>query len=160
MVKTGYPSKKFGFPPLFRRLPTVSGRFIQKLMHTFHSLFHRLGSSKQTGNFSVYPQFPRFPHFSACDTIHPCIFMQFISFIRNKIQKMQERFRTPAFFVTGSRPGWIWSRRRSAPYRRCFRPGIHSTPGSRSWPRCRRRGSGAAGTPPPPTFRQPGYPVG
>ena len=43
----------------------------------------------------------------------------------------------------GRCPGW---RRRSAPGRPCGRPSIRSTPGTRSWRRCRRSISARAGT--------------
>ena len=135
--------------------------FIQKVMHTVHSLFHRLVFANFLHIFLRIPYFRRFPHFSAAGYIFRRIFMQNVSCIQNKIRKTQEPLAVPAFLITVFHRGWTWLRRRSAPCRRYCLPGIRNRPGSRSWQRCHRTGSGAAGRPARPAFRQqPKYPGG
>jgi len=140
---------------------SVSRGNIQKVMHTFHRLFHRLVFTKFFHNFRLSPVFPLFPHFSP-DSFHfRRIFMQKISYIRNKMQKRRRGSPRLRFCVTVFHPKWISWRRRSAPFRRCSPPGTRSTPGNRSWRHCRRTGTGAADRPSPrgaPPL--PGYPGG
>ena len=140
---------------------TECGRFMQKVMHTFHSLFHRLVCSKFSLKFYLSPFSCPFPHFSPSESIHPCIFMQEISCIRNNIRKMQGRICAPAFSFTKFLPGWILWRRHSVPFRQYCPQDIHNRPGRRSWQHYHRKGSGAADTPAPPVSPQrPEYPAG